>query len=155
MPSHHTVEKDLLTVGVEKRTPAGVACFHSSRHTFTTLVSRATGDLRLAKEMAGHEDIVTTQGDLHTELDEHASAMERFERLRAIGRATEVVHTGLSVSQSDESGPSASGLQVSQEEALRPDWSERVVRCLKVEPGGIEPPCRNSRLLASTRVSAV
>ena len=152
MPSHYTVDKDLATAGIAKHTDEGVACFHSLRHTFTTIIAKQTKDVRLAQRMADHADITTTQGYLHTEQIEHAAVMREFPQLRATGRATGMVQTGLSVSNGDQSGRGESDTQVSATEALRPDVSEPVVRSLVMEPGGIEPPSRDSQQDASTSV---
>lgn len=131
---------------------SNVACFHSLRHTFTTIVARQTKDARLAQRMADHADITTTQGYLHTEQTEHAAVMQDFPTLRATKRATGMVQTSLLVSNDDRSGRGESCTQVSATEALRPDVSEPVVRSLVMEPGGIEPPSRDSQQSASTRV---
>jgi len=154
MPSHHTITKDFAAAGIAKRTDEGVACFHSLRHTFTTIVARQTKDIRLAQRMADHADITTTQGYLHTDRTEHAAVMREFPTLRATKRATGMVQTGLSVSNGDQSGRGVSCAQVPVAEALRPDVSEPVVRSLVMEPGGIEPPSRDSQLGTSTRVVA-
>ena len=159
MPSHHTVTKDFAAAGIEKKTEAGIACFHSLRHTFTTIIARQTKDARLAQRMADHADITTTQGYLHTERAEHAAVMKNFpsllEERRATGRASELVQTGQIVSNWGAFGLSESCMQVSAIETLSPIVSESVVRSPLVEPGGIEPPCRNSPRAASTRVVAV
>ena len=152
MPSHHTVEKDLRAAGIVKRTEDGVASFHSLRHTFTTIVARQTKDLRLAQRLADHADITTTQRYLHTERDERAAVMREFPTLRATRRATDVVQTGLSTTKQDSPRLALSRVQVPENEALRPLVTEHDVRCLRMEPGGIEPPCRDSQIDASTRV---
>lgn len=140
MPSHHTVEKDLKAAGIDKRTEEGVVSFHSLRHTFTTIVARQTKDPRLAQRLADHADITTTQRYLHTERDERAAVMREFPTLRATWRATHVVQTGLSTTKPDSTSLSLSGAQVPENGALSPHVSEHDVRCLQMEPGGIEPP---------------
>jgi len=141
MPSHHTIDKHLKLAGIEKRTEEGAACFHSLRHSFTTIIARETGDARLAQRMADHSDITTTQRYLHTEQAEHAAVMRRFPVLRATPRATTVVQTGLSQSEAGSTRPSSNETQVPPAKAFSPDESECVVRGLVMEPGGIEPPC--------------
>ena len=143
MPSHHTIAKDMAAAGIQKETEAGIASFHSLRHTFTTIIAKQTRDARLAQRMADHADITTTQGYMHTERDEHAAVMRDFPRLlgerRATGRASEVVQTGQIVSNWGAFGLSESCMQVSAVETLSPIESESVVRSPLVEPGGIEP----------------
>jgi len=153
MPSHHTVDKDLASAGIPKQTDEGTVSFHSLRHTFTTLIARQTKDARLAQRMADHADITTTQRYLHTEKDEHAAVMRDFPALRATGRASDVVQTGLSVSQRGAAGRVASDPKLAAREPVRPTESGRVSMGRGMEPGGIEPPCRNSQPQASTRVS--
>lgn len=158
MPSHHTVTKDFAAAKIEKKTDAGIACFHSLRHTFTTMIAKQTKDIRVAQRMADHADITTTQGYLHTERAEHAAVMKNFPSLlrerRATGRASDLVQTGQIVSNWGAFGLSESCMQVSAVETLSPIVSESVVWSPLVEPGGIEPPCRNSPRAASTRVVA-
>lgn len=139
MPSHHTINKDLETAGIPKMTDDGVACFHSLRHAFTTIIARETQDPRIAQRLADHADISTTQKYMHTEATERADVMRRFPSLRATGRATGVVQSGLFVSDEGATSPSFSGIQVSEKETLSPDVSEPFVRCPSMEPGGIEP----------------
>lgn len=152
MPSHHTVDKHIEAAGIAKRTEEGVACFHSLRHTFTTIIARQTGDARLAQRMADHADITTTQRYLHTEREEHAAVMRHFPTLRATGRATPVVQTGDIRSLEVPPCPDSESAVSPSVEGIWPDESEQVVRCLEVEPGGIEPPSRYSQRIASTRV---
>lgn len=152
MPSHHTVQKDLDAAGIEKRTDEGVACFHSLRHTFTTIIARQTGDPRLAQRLADHADITTTQRYLHTERSEHAEVMKAFPVLRATRRATPMVQIGSDQSLNGSACSNESRAQASEGEELRPNEPEPVVRRLEMEPGGIEPPSRNSQQEASTRV---
>lgn len=154
MPSHHTVTKHIKAAGIEKKNSDGIACFHSLRHTFTTTIARITGDARLAQRMADHADLSTTQRYLHTERSEHAAAMGKFPTLRATGRATQVVQSGQIESVPVPGSPSPDTSQVSDSGGVRPDVSEPVVRRLVVEPGGIEPPSRDSPHAASTRVVA-
>lgn len=159
MPSHHTVNKDLATAGILKQTNAGIACFHSLRHTFTTIIARLTKDPRLAQRMADHADIKTTQNYLHTEQDEHATTMHRFPSLRggqrATGRATEVVQLGQIESNCGVFGLSESYLQPFAADLPSPILSGSVTWSPIMEPGGIEPPSRGSQHGASTRVVAV
>lgn len=157
-PSHHTITKDIAAAGIAKKTDDGIASFHSLRHTFTTIIAKQTKDPRIAQRMADHADITTTQGYLHTERAEHAAVMKNFPSLlgerRATGRASKLVQTGQIVSNWGAFGLSESCMQVSAVETLSPIESESVVRSPLVEPGGIEPPCRNSPRAASTRVVA-
>ncbi|MFG0242216.1 MAG: tyrosine-type recombinase/integrase [Phycisphaerales bacterium JB054] len=140
MPSHHTLNKDLELAGIAKQTDEGVACFHSLRHTFTTIIARQTKDVRLAQRMADHADIKTTQGYLHTERSEHAAAMQSFPKLRATRRATVVVRTSSVECDGELARPDECGVQVPAAVALSSPECERVVRCVVMEPGGIEPP---------------
>ena len=152
MPSHHTVDKHLALAGIAKHTEDGIACFHSLRHTFTTMIAKLTQDVRVASRMADHADITTTQLYLHTERGELAAVMAEFPELRATRRATVVVQAGHSPSIEERSSPSLTEAQMASVEALGPVVSEQVVRGLSMEPGGIEPPCRDSQRGASTRV---
>ena len=152
IPSHHTINNDMAIAGIPKETEEGVACFHGLRHTFTTIVAKQTKDPRLAQRMADHADITTTQRYMHTERSEEAEVMRNFPQLRATERATRVVQTGQIVSIDGSPRPSKFASQVPWGASLSPDVSEQVVRSLEMEPGGIEPPCRNGRSGASTRV---
>ena len=152
MPSHHTVEKHLKLAGIEKQTDEGIACFHSLRHAFTTTIAIMTKDARLAQRMADHADITTTQGYLHTEQSEHAAVMREFPSVRAVKCAVEVVQTGQNETNDGPVKSIVEQSQVSVNGALRlaqyePDQSSPIM-----EPGGIEPPCRDSQQSASTCV---
>lgn len=155
MPSHHTFDKDLETAGIEKHTPDGVACFHSLRHTFTTMSARVSKDARIAQRMADHSDIKTTQRYMHTEADEVYAVVEQFPQLRATKCATGVFNRGRIESSEDEPGPVVSKSQVSVTDRVSPGLSNHVEHGLGMEPGGIEPPCREGPPGASTRVVVV
>lgn len=155
MPSHHTIDKDIRSAGIAKRTDDGIAYFHSLRHTFTTMIARQTGDARLAQRMANHADITTTQRYMHTERQEHAAVMQAFPPLRATRRASGVVQNGPNVPVTVSTSPLENIVQVSGSEGFGLFVSNHDVRCLEMEPGGIEPPCRDSPLGASTRVVGV
>lgn len=152
MPSHHTFDKDLATAGIDKRTPDGVACFHSLRHTFTTISARVSKDTRIAQRMADHTDIKTTQRYMHTEADEVYAVVQQFPQLRATKRASEVFNRSQNVSSEGDLSLAESKPQVTVNDSLSPRLSSHVEHGLSMEPGGIEPPCRNGRFGASTRV---
>ncbi len=118
MPSHHTIDKDIRSAGIAKRTDDGIACFHSLRHTFTTMIARQTGDARLAQRMADHADITTTQRYMHTERQEHAAVMQSFPPLRATRRASGVVQNGPNVPVTVSTSPLENIVQVSGSEGF-------------------------------------
>jgi len=155
MPGHHILDKHLKLAKIPKKTEEGVACFHSFRHTFTTIVARMTCDTRLAQRMADHADITTTQGYMHTEQSEHAAAMRNFPSVRktsrrATGRATTVVQTGQNVSHRVPSESNKNTTQVSLHGRLSPSLTNIVKEGQTMEPGRIELPCRNSQQHTST-----
>jgi len=147
MPSRHTVNKHLKLAGIPKLTNEGRACFHSLRHSFTTTIARMTKDARLAQRMADHADITTTQGYLHTEQSEHAAVMREFP---TVGRDTEravkrAVVGGKWGQNESNDGPVKSIVdhrQMSGNEPFRLAEYGRVQSSPRMEPGGIEPPCR-------------
>lgn len=156
MPSHHTIEKHLKLAGIEKKTDEGKACFHSLRHTFTTIIAKTSKDVRLAQRMADHADITTTQRYMHTERAEHAEMMARFPRLRgderAVKRAVGVVQGGQNETNDGPGKSIVEHRQVSEVEPLRQPEYRLVQGGPEMEPGGIEPPCRNRPRNASTCV---
>ncbi len=151
-PSHHTIDRDLERAGIPKRTEEGVASFHSLRHTYTTWGAAESKDVRVAQRLADHSDIKTTQRYLHTSLEEEAELIARFPSLRATRRATDVVQTSQNESNDVLSSPTPERTQPESSETLSLTESNKVVRCREMEPGGIEPPCRDSQNPASTRV---
>ncbi len=56
--------------------------FHDLRHTCATRLLRATGNLRIVKELLGHEDIATTLKYAHVSKDDIAIAMEEMRKLK-------------------------------------------------------------------------
>lgn len=147
MPSRHTVNKHLKLAEIPKLTNEGRACFHSLRHSFTTTIARMTKDARLAQRMADHADITTTQGYLHTEQSEHAAVMREFP---TVGRDTEravkrAVVDGKWGQNESNDGPVKSIVerrQLSGNEPFRLAEYGFVQVGPRMEPGGIEPPCR-------------
>ena len=159
MPSHHTVNKHIELAGIPKETDEGIACFHSLRHTFTTTIAKMTKGARLAQRMADHADITTTQGYLHTEQSEHAAVMTGYPSVRtnldsgrAVKRAVEAGQTGQIVSNEVPVMPNENGTQMTANESLSAVSSTLVQGREIMEPGGIEPPCRDSQQHASTSV---
>lgn len=155
MPSHHTVDKHLTLAGIAKSTEDGKACFHSLRHTYTTIIARTTKDVRLAQRMADHADITTTQRYMHTERTEAAEVMSKFPQLRserAVKRAVGVVQTGQKETNDGLSKSIVERPQVSGIEPVRHAQGEHVQHGPRMEPGGIEPPSRSRPQNASTCV---
>lgn len=156
MPSHHTFDKHLRLAGIEKKTSDGIACFHSLRHTFTTTVARTTQDPRIAQRLADHADITTTQRYMHTESNERAAVMAQFPSFRADERATKravgMVQSGLNEGDVGHIVSSVEHSQMSGIEPFRLAERSYVQHGLEMEPGGIEPPCRDSQQDASTSV---
>tara|TARA_R110002072_G_scaffold95141_3_gene209683 strand:+ start:4427 stop:5644 length:1218 start_codon:yes stop_codon:yes gene_type:complete len=146
LPNHHTFNKHLWLAGIPKKTSEGIACFHSLRHTFATMVARTTKDPRVAQRMADHADITTTQRYLHTERSEHADVMAQFPSFRTAGRAAPRAVGQVQTGQNESNdGPAKSIVeyrQVSGNEPFRLAESGLVQSSLRMEPGGIEPPCR-------------
>jgi len=67
------VDKYTKMAGIQKRiTP------HSLRHTFITLALQAGADLATVKSLAGHENVQTTSGYLHTTEELMEKAVERL-----------------------------------------------------------------------------
>jgi len=159
MPSHHTVNKHIGDAGIAKQTDEGIACFHSLRHTFTTTIAKISKDVRLAQRMADHADITTTQGYLHTEQSEHAAVMTEFPSVRenvtsrrAVKRAVVAGQTGQMVSNEVPVMSNENGTQMTANESLSAVKSTLVQGREIMEPGGIEPPSRDSQQCASTSV---
>lgn len=156
MPSHHTFNKHLQLAGIEKKTDEGVACFHSLRHTFATVVARTTKDPRVAQRMADHADITTTQRYLHTDREEQAEVMAQFPTFRtterAVKRAVGVVQSGQNETNDGHSVSIVEESQMSGIEPFRHAESGHVQHGPEMEPGGIEPPSRNRPRSASTCV---
>ena len=155
-PSDHTINKHLGLAGIQKKTDEGIACFHSLRHTFATMVARTTKDPRLAQRMADHSDIKTTQRYLHTERSEHAEVMTQFPSFRtaerAVKRAVGVVQTGQNETSDGHSVSIVERSQMSGIEPFRHAQGGHVQHGPEMEPGGIEPPSRNRPRSASTCV---
>jgi len=146
MPSRHTVDKHFKLAGIPKHTDEGVACFHSLRHTYTTIIARMTKDARLAQRMADHADITTTQRYMHTERSEQVEVMAQFPRMRmaerAVKRAVSPVQTGQNESNDGPVESIVEHRQVSENEPFRLAEYGLVQGGPRMEPGGIEPPCR-------------
>lgn len=67
---------------------AGIADYrwHDNRHTALTRVLRATGNLRIAQQLAGHRDITTTAKYSHALTSDVLAAMERVTKSREKSR---------------------------------------------------------------------
>jgi Phage integrase family len=155
MPSRHTVNKHLELASIPKMTSDGRACFHSLRHSFTTTIAKMTKDARLAQRMADHADITTTQGYMHTEQSEHAAVMTEFPSVRADTTSERAVvggKTGQFVSNEVPAKSNENGTQMAINESLSAVQSTLVQGREIMEPGGIEPPSRDSQQYASTSV---
>lgn len=152
LPSRHTIERDLRRAEIEKETPEGRVSFHCLRHTYTTLIAKLSRDVRLAQAAADHANIQTTQRYLHAQEDELSEVASRFPSLRATRRATPLVQTCPIEGQGEETGAAPTNAESVDAEAVRPTKGQRVQVGPEVEPGGIEPPCRDSPRGASTRV---
>lgn len=69
------IRADMAAAGIPERTPAGVANFHSLRHTFITIVGKSS-PLKVVQELARHSTPILTAGRYsHAELSEKASAV--------------------------------------------------------------------------------
>lgn len=62
--------------------------FHDNRHTAATRILRETGNIKIVKELLGHEDIATTSKYAHVTMDDIRDAMDRVTKSRNNSRSS-------------------------------------------------------------------
>lgn len=110
VPNSRTFDRDLVRAQIPKKTDAGIACFHSLRHTLATRLAQAGVAPQIAQLLMRHADVTTTMTvytDRHLlDLASAAKSVEGLDTARTVVQDADAVVSPI-LQQDDAAVPAA------------------------------------------------